>query len=606
MEEATNKQPTSVASEQHSPFNAALLRRRRGGQAVVILALFMMLLLGLAGLVYDLGFARHEVSRAQRAADAAALAGVVFMPEHFFQSSQANATTAAQLTAADHGYSSGHVTPRQVPQESAQLEVDITSVYTTAFMGIFGFRTLPIKVVAVAEYNAPLTMGAPEPYLGVGSQLAVTRHMTGTNGDNSPMRQQNFWLSLHSPGTPKENGDPFLAKWDQTGPPYQGNGCGCRPVNGPFGFQPDHDTQGYNYGLYVADGTDAYLQVYDAAYQPKPGYIDGQGNAHINPTLEAIHPCGNVALGPGQCGLNTLDFNNIDTRWCASNSVETGDNAPFGGCDSQAAGATAVYTIYYPDSTPWYFEDDIPATVWQVPASPITGTNPGGGPLEHSYTYSQTWTNFAEAPDPGYLIYPRNGDHQWRLQSNVPLDNDTTHNGVKAQNNFALRLKTNFATTQIYAIQRLPVLATVAAGISDFYLANVPIEDQGKTLVVSLFDPGDALGTNYMQLIAPIDATHATTYPVYFDAYVHDKNIPPNPDIVYNHTQQLNTTRPQYDTNDKWIDLIYPIPLDIHHGGNFEGGYFQVQYVFQGQAQDRTAWRISIRGNPVHIVLGGG
>ncbi len=589
MEETTYKRP---AGGQRAPISATLLRHRRGGQAIVILAIFMMFLLGLAGIVYDLGFARHEVSRAQRAADAAALAGVVFMPEHFdFYSNQANAKEAAWETAERQGYIRAHVTPAKVPSKGSQLEVDITSVYTAAFMGIFGFSTLPIKVSAIAEYNTPLVMGAPEPYLGVGSALAVQR-----SGDAS-MRMQGFWLSIHSPGTPKENGDPFMVKWDGS----SGGGYPCCNAQ----YQPDHDTQGYNYGLYVPDGATANLQIYDAAYQPKPGIPGGGGNTSggQNPHFDQAHPCAAYNSLPSACSSgNVQDYNRASQQWCAVNNVETGDNqpgAPLGQCDPQAIGATAVYTVYLPDDTPYYFEDDQVANVngvsgrWVVPPSHLP--DPTNSEDINTNTYSQTWTNFNRASNPaGYQISPYNGNHQWRLQVGVPLDNDPSQNGVRAQNNYAIRLKTNYANVQVYAIQRLPVLATIPQGQSTFYLANVPVEDAGKTLVVSLFDPGDANGNNSMQLLGP-----PSDAPVFFNSYVHDNRVPPRPDVVVLNTDRLDTTRPAHDTNDKWIDIIYKIPTA------FPGGYFKVQYNFGSQTQDRTAWRISIRGNPVHIVLGG-
>ena len=419
----------------------------------------------------------------------------------------------------------------------------------------------------------PMTM--PEAYLGVGSDLARIR-------SNDPsMRLQNFWLSMHSPGTPKEYGDPFSVKWDQTG-----GGCNCWPVGGAF--QPDYDGQGYDYALYVPNGSNGYLQIYDAAYQPKPG-LPGQENFIFNQS----HPCSDPNAPPSSCSTGDVqDYNRISQRWCASNATETGDNepgAPLGQCDTQAMSATTVYSLYYPDSTPYYFGDDVLASSWIVPASPITGTNDGIH-IVPSYAYSQTWTNFADAPNPGYLITPTNGYNIWRLNANVPFDGDHTITGTVAQNNYAVRLKTNYAGVQVFPSRRLPILATVNAGVSDFYLSLVPVSQAGRTLVVSLFDPGDANGTNYMQLLAPPDANHSQPYPVFFDAYVHDKYYPPGPDIVYLNTDRLDTTRPQHDTNDKWVDIVYHIPND----GSFLGGYFQIQYVFQGQAEDRTTWWMSI------------
>lgn len=609
--ENVNDQLTEVASGPRSATLTRLLfQRRSGGQAIVILALFMMFLIGISGIVYDLGLARDEAAKAQRAADAAALAGVVFMPEHFQGgNTTANATDAAQKTAGRHGYTDlNNITVSEIPQHPAQLQVDIASVYTTTFMRVFGLNTVPVHVTAIAEYNHPITMGAPEPYLGVGSNLAQAR-----SADPS-MRMQGFWLSLHSPGTPKENGDPWMAKWD-----YTGGGCpNCFPVGGQF--QPDHDNNGYSFGLYVGPGDNPDLQIYDPAYQPKPGNAGVQ-----NFSFSQAHPCNTSGGSPSSCHNATyappnpppsdyrvlqLDYNNIYTRWCASNNTDTGDNqpGPASQCDPQAAGATAVYTLYYPDSTPWYFDDDQVADSWTVAASPITGTNDGNpNHIVPSYAYSQTWTNYKNQSG-GYQLYVYQNNHQWRLQVNVPNGMDSATLGVQAQNNFGIRLQNAHNTqTLVYAIQRLPVLATINAGKSDFYLADVGVENAGKTLVVSLFDPGDANGTNYISLLAPPDATIPYSHPVNIDYYVHDgRSNPPGADQVYINYPNINATRPTYNFNDEWIDVLYRIPQDTTHGGTYVGGFFVIRYDYTQQTQDRTAWRISIRGNPVHLVLGGG
>ncbi len=427
------------------------------------------------------------------------------------------------------------------------------------------------------EQNRQLNMGAPEPYLGVGSALAVQR-----SGDPS-MRMQGFWLSLQSPGTPKENGDPFTAKWDDTS-----GGCNCWLPGGPF--QPDHSNAGYDFGFYMPDGTSGNLQIYDAAYQPKPGYYS-QAGGQINPHFDSDTHCGDPSIhAPSPCPASQPDFNNLATRWCAINNVETSDNEPgTNQCNTQTQNATTIYTLYYPDSTPWYFADDISATTWTVPAVPLTGTNDGVN-IMPAFAYSQTWTNFNNTAG-GYHLNPYNGNHQWRLNVNVPPDNDHSTQGVIAQNNFGVRVKTNNAGVEEYALHQIPVLNNINAGVSNFYLAAIPSWDAGKTLVVSLFDIGDASGTNYIQLLSPADVHHSNPYPVSFDAYVHDKYNPPSPDIVYLNIGQFDTTRPAYDTNDKWADLVYNIPND----GSFQGGYFQIAYVFQGQSMDRTTWRVSIR-----------
>src|SRR3989442_10812537 len=69
------------------------------GQSFVIVALMLAALLGFMGIVIDVGWYEVNLVRVQRAADAAALAGVVYLPGQ-----PANATTAARNEATKNGY----------------------------------------------------------------------------------------------------------------------------------------------------------------------------------------------------------------------------------------------------------------------------------------------------------------------------------------------------------------------------------------------------------------------------------------------------------------------------------------------------------------------
>src|SRR5260221_12555793 len=62
---------------------AARGRRRRTGQTLIIFALSLTVLLGLAGLVVDATRAYDLYPRMQRAAEAGALAGDLYMPANY-------------------------------------------------------------------------------------------------------------------------------------------------------------------------------------------------------------------------------------------------------------------------------------------------------------------------------------------------------------------------------------------------------------------------------------------------------------------------------------------------------------------------------------------
>jgi Flp pilus assembly protein TadG len=77
-------------------------RRQQRGQTLVIVALMIVALLGFIGLVTDIGWYEVNLMRVQRAADAAALAGAVYLP-----SNVPGAVLAAQNEAAKNGYADG-------------------------------------------------------------------------------------------------------------------------------------------------------------------------------------------------------------------------------------------------------------------------------------------------------------------------------------------------------------------------------------------------------------------------------------------------------------------------------------------------------------------
>ena len=80
----------------------ARFRREQRGQVLVIVAVMIVVLLGFTGLVTDVAWYEVNLMRIQRAADAAALAGVVYLP-----SNVAGAQTAALAESSKNGFANG-------------------------------------------------------------------------------------------------------------------------------------------------------------------------------------------------------------------------------------------------------------------------------------------------------------------------------------------------------------------------------------------------------------------------------------------------------------------------------------------------------------------
>ncbi len=143
------------------------VRRRMAarGQMLVLFAVSIFVLTGITAMVVDISWYWANSLRVQRAADAAALAGVVHLP-----SDTTTAYDLARKEAVKNGYSAGGgvtVTPLQDSSNKRRLNVTISAPVGTFFMRIFGLDSIQATRTAQAEFVLPVPMGSPDNYYGV-------------------------------------------------------------------------------------------------------------------------------------------------------------------------------------------------------------------------------------------------------------------------------------------------------------------------------------------------------------------------------------------------------------------------------------------------------
>ena len=218
-----------------------LRTRSEQGATLVLLASLLVVLLGAAAMAADLGWLYLNGLRTQQAADAAALAGVVHMPDDFPSASKAAIDVAASNKYRDTSLGGGAtVTPAPMAGSEHQLEVTVARPVDTFFMKVFGIDTVNVSRRAVAEYVLPLPMGSPEPYFGNDPQL-----------DNWP----NFWGNIHGRYTGRGMGDLYSsACLDWTTSPS------CPET-------PTFRERGYTYGIEVPEGaSNLIVELLDPAF----------------------------------------------------------------------------------------------------------------------------------------------------------------------------------------------------------------------------------------------------------------------------------------------------------------------------------------------------
>jgi hypothetical protein len=161
-------------------------RRRAGtGQMLVLFVVSIFVLMGITAIVVDVSWYWANSLRVQRAADAAALAGVVWLP-----GAPGSAYSTARAEAAKNGYpdGSGGVTvfPIKDAGNDRRLDVTISAPVDTFFMKIFGITSIQATRLSKAEFVLPVPMGSPEQWYGVGSYEVFSPGPPHTTGPNVP------------------------------------------------------------------------------------------------------------------------------------------------------------------------------------------------------------------------------------------------------------------------------------------------------------------------------------------------------------------------------------------------------------------------------------
>jgi hypothetical protein len=175
---------------------------KQSGQIVVIFALMLTVLIGMVGIAIDTTYAWRESLRVQRAADAAALAGVVYMPGNF-NSTTPSASSTALAEATKNGFTGG-VSPSRA-NNPRELDVSVTADVPTFFSRIFGINTFTVTRSAKAVFVQPVPMGSPENYYGTfgpfkvdGSPVALKGPDANGNPLGATLTARGFWGSTVS------------------------------------------------------------------------------------------------------------------------------------------------------------------------------------------------------------------------------------------------------------------------------------------------------------------------------------------------------------------------------------------------------------------------
>lgn len=334
-----------------------------------------------------------------------------------------------------------------------------------------------------------------------------------------------------------------------------------------------------------------------------------------NPTLNGQYvPAGyQYAIDvPAGAGATTIDL--YDATFCAVDDQKgTGDHWIPWNQSGQPAVST-YYTLWTdPAQTPLDYTDDViaassgtlfenerqvdkSAALRNTQATPYPGNAFWSLPDCTTTTYHNKWWTLATVTTPG----------TYRLQvTTTNLSNVNDQKNTSAENMWSLRAVASDPThpAYVYGLGKMVIYANVSAGTTLFYLSRIEAVHAGKTMVIQLFDPGDASGSSSIQILQPT----ATGYTPATFSYTADSNATGSK-LGTNVTSLATTIGGTAQYNNSWVTLTvslpktYTAPLPPGEPAGTAGGWWKIKYVFSSTTTDTTTWQVSIRGNPVHLV----
>jgi len=248
------------------------------GAVLVVTVVTMTLLCLFAGLAIDVGSWYVRAAEIKRATDAAALAGVVWMPE------LDTARSAAVATAARNGFVHGvddvTVSVEEVPNDNRRLRVVITDGKVDQFFSRIAVARQAITRGSEAEYVLPVPLGSPRNTFGTETLLP------GTAND------ENFWAAVNGYCAGRESGDDKLARYAS-----YSTTSGSTQCNNGSAQSDRYDPSGYLYAINLpVNASSMALEVYDPAYNtsyptgvPRPDRNFASGNQQVPTTFEVYN-----------------------------------------------------------------------------------------------------------------------------------------------------------------------------------------------------------------------------------------------------------------------------------------------------------------------------
>jgi hypothetical protein len=611
--------------------STGVLRRLNGksGQAIVLLALTGTLLIGGVGIAVDLAVGYMYSIAAERAASAAALSGVEFMPDQFSPGSalptgsRNDATDRAIDEAKRNAFDVGDtangvtVTPAPVPGHANQLRVTVARNAPVFFMQIFGFSTYRVARTAIAAYLPPISLGQP------GSQIGAS--VSSLGGSSFYFMRTEGWATDRQQGdayTPNPNGGALGVSSDVHQISYA-NGSELRDVS-------VSDRGGYNYRIVIPAGGSGAVEVYNAAFSPDgSNYCDNDNKIPANRSCNVnrgnyhMHEDDGGPFGYGTAAnysamrYTLYKVNNNFIRSsdviCSQMTVFPIDARNYNAASAQykimgGPGNNTTVTQLYSGTAPFNM---LVYHNW-VDVGTYSGSQDGG-------IVSLRQPNWSSCAQAGVLLP---GTYRLRVDT-LNADGSVSINGSNAgaHKGYAVRVvngdaqRTACSTCALAAWDDMAIYTPIAVGSGGNFaikLFQLGSEYAGLTVNVDIYDPGDISSTNgtvVLNILDPSGAVATSPQGVnIYDLGVQRSNLATGQYTVIASAQNGNTTASFIATdsntsrNGQWVHIELPVPANYNPLPGQD--WWSLQYVTGAgtTATDTITVAVGLKGGPVHLV----
>jgi hypothetical protein len=611
------------------------------GQAIVLITFMMVALLAGVGLAVDAGVGYFYNTSAERAAAAAALAGVIFMPNQFGGSQVPpgpdtsippgagnDATDRAVNEARRNGFDiadTGHqvsVVAAPVPGATNKLQVTVSRTAPTFFMAMFGIQSFKVQRVAIATYLPPLTLGQP------GNQIGSSVSQLGLAGTNNY-----YFMRYEGWSTPRAQGDPFTPDPSTAGSNDVHQISAAKGVDTADASLPSRGGENYLINIPAGGGS---IQVYNAVYGPDNG---------TGPTPNGRNICENHRNGTATAPIAPCNTNS-QYYYHEEDGVNFTDKTTYNATEYTLFSVNSYFIRGSDTKLDQFKVLPIDASNWWKTTSQYTNVNTNQ-PITQSYDASGNATNmltyhnwvdvatYAGAADAGTVQWTAGYGPQvngyklpagtYRLRVDSLAYNGAngsaeppTGNAGQAHKGYSVRTLdaagAPCAACSIGAWSDMTLFTPIDASSGSFqiYAFQIPPDYAGQTVTIDIYDTGDITGgTLDLYLVDPNNNVARPTAPNTVSVYNLGSSRSTSPGTVVapplsDPTQAFAepTTNGTMHFNGQWLHFEVPISSTYAPGSNPNNWWWKMKYLITpaGTANDTFALAIGLKGNPAHLL----